>query len=413
MGKLFEKQLRSLLGKPREKKQVLQDGDGLGARLTPSGKIRWQFRYKINGKNKSFDYGYYPDISLQRARELCRESRSHFAEGRDPKSQWELGRTKTLEPVTVQDALEYWLVEYAEHKRANALKHRQQFARHIYPYIGNLPLEQTETRHWLECFDRIRKGYDGKRKPAPVAAGYVFQNAKQALRFCRARHYAESRALDDLIITDVGSKQNKGERVLTDKELISLLEAIQPESKPFCLPYYLKLIKLLLVFGSRTQEVRLSTWDEWDFDEGLWTVPTSHSKCRNKIIRPIPPALQPWLLELKAANTKNNYVLAELKKDATVSVFGGSVWERLGHKEKWTLHDIRRTVDTKMNDYGLAQPYVIEQLLGHVPSGVMAIYNRSQYLPEKREALDKWVEKLESLVYRSENILLFSKVKNG
>ncbi len=298
-------------------------------------------------------------------------------------------------------------MEYAEHKRANALKHRQQFARHIYPYIGNLPLEQTETRHWLECSDRIRKGYDGKRKPAAVAAGYVFQNDKQALRFCRARHYAESRALDDLIITDVGSKQNKGERVLTDKELISLLEAIQSESKPFCLPYYLKLIKLLLVFGSRTQEVRLSRWDEWDFDEGLWTVPTSHSKCCNKIIRLIPPALQPWLLELKAANTQNNYVLAELKKDATVSVFGGSVWKRLGHKEKWTLHDIRRTVDTKMNDYGLAQPYVIEQLLGHVPSGVMAIYNRSQYLPEKREALDRWVERLSLLREEADNVILF------
>lgn len=396
-----------MLGKLREKKQVLQDGDGLGARLTPSGKIRWQFRYKIKGKNKSFDYGYYPDISLQRARELCRESRSHLAEGKDPKSQWELGRTKTLEPVTVQDALEYWLVEYAETKRANAATHRQQFARHIYPYIGNLPLELTKTRHWLECFDRIRKGCDGKRKPAPVAAGYVFQNAKQALRFCRARHYAESRVLDDLIITDVGSKQDERDRVLTDKELISLLEAIQPEAKRFCLPYYVKLIKLLLVFGSRTQEIRLSKWDEWDFDEGLWTVPVSHSKCRNKIIRPIPPALYSWLQQLKTENTNNDYVLGELKTVEAVSSTGSKIWKRLGHKELWTLHDIRRTFDTKMNDYGIAPPHIIEQLLGHKFNGVMAIYNLSQYLPEKREALDKWVERLEVLVSKADSVCMF------
>lgn len=42
-------------------------------------------------------------------------------------------------------------------------------------------------------------------------------------------------------------------------------------------------------------------------------------------------------------------------------------------------------------------PHVVEQLLGHTLGGVLAIYNRSQYLPEKLDALNKWVEKLSDL----------------
>ncbi|HIF9506439.1 TPA: hypothetical protein ACX6SZ_002842 [Photobacterium damselae] len=51
-----------------------------------------------------------------------------------------------------------------------------------------------------------------------------------------------------------------------------------------------------------------------------------------------------------------------------------------------------------MNDYELAQPYVIEQLLGYKPSGIMAIYNGSKYLPEKSGVLDNWLERLDLLV---------------
>jgi hypothetical protein len=38
-----------------------------------------------------------------------------------------------------------------------------------------------------------------------------------------------------------------------------------------------------------------------------------------------------------------------------------------------------------MNNMGIA-PHVVEQLLGHSMPGVMAIYNRSLYLPEKLDA---------------------------
>ncbi|MGL6123839.1 MAG: integrase arm-type DNA-binding domain-containing protein, partial [Shewanella sp.] len=184
---LYETSLRALNGKSQTKIQELTDGRGLGVRVSKEGKIRFQYRYKLQGQSKRMDLGNYPDLSLSKARDVAEECRTWLAEGHDPKIKRSMGREKSLAPVTVMQALNYWIEEYAKDHRVNVDKTILQFSRHIYPYIGHFPLEQTETRHWIECFDRIRRGINGKQRPAPVAAGQILQNAKQALRFCRVR----------------------------------------------------------------------------------------------------------------------------------------------------------------------------------------------------------------------------------
>lgn len=405
MAKLYDKHLKVVLNKKHEKQFTLTDGEGLGARVSAHGKVRWQFRYKIDNKNKRTDLGDYPDLSLLKAREAAQQCRAWLAEGFDPKQKRSLKRDQTLRPVSIKEALEYWLLEYAEDNRSNVDKHREQFEKHLYLYIGHLPLEQTETRHWIECFDRIRKGIKGKQRAAPVAAGYVLQNAKQALRFCRVRRYAISRVLDDLMVGDVGKKQTKRDRVLKPKEFVDIWMSTNTTK---LMPYYAKLIRLLIIFGSRTQEVRLSRWKEWDFSEGLWTVPKEHSKTGEIIIRPIPEALVPWLLELKSSADKEERMLGEDKAPQAVSQYGRHLWKKLGHDEKWTLHDLRRTFATRLNELGVA-PHVVEQLLAHSLGGVMSIYNHSQYLPEKKAALDMWLDRLDLLANPIDNVLLINR----
>ncbi|HCG6384418.1 tyrosine-type recombinase/integrase [Vibrio alginolyticus] len=408
MGKLYDKHLKSAVGKNHSEAFVLTDGNGLSARVSVKGKVRWQYRYKIDGQNKRMDLGDYPALSLVKARDAAEQCREWLADGFDPKQKRSLEREEKLHPVTVQEALEYWLVGYAEENRANSSKHRSQFERHIYPYIGRLPLEQTETRHWVECFDRIRKGISGKQRPAPVAAGYVLQNAKQALRFCRVRRFATSRVLDDLMISDVGTKQRKKDRVLSVKELVDVWRLTEGTR---LLPYYAHLVRLLIIFGARSQEVRLSTWSEWDFSEMLWTVPKSNSKTGDRIVRPIPEYLKDWLVNLQKGAKPEDYILGELKSPETVSQHGRLLWKRLEHKESWTLHDLRRTLATRMNDLGVA-PHIVEQLLGHSLGGVMAIYNRSQYLPEKRAALDMWLEHLEAMICPTDNVMSIANARS-
>ncbi|MBJ6930698.1 integrase, partial [Vibrio cholerae] len=82
-----------------------------------------------------------------------------------------------------------------------------------------------------------------------------------------------------------------------------------------------------VVFGARTQEVRLSKWKEWDFEALIWTVPKEHSKTDEKIIRPIPDELVPWLLQLKEDSDKETLILGEEKSPETVSQQGRFFWQ--------------------------------------------------------------------------------------
>ena len=80
----------------------------------------------------------------------------------------------------------------------------------------------------------------------------------------------------------------------------------------------------------------------------------------------------------------------------------------LGHAPSaWRLHDIRRTVATRLAELGV-QPHVIEAILNHVSghkAGIAGVYNRASYANEKRQALDLWGEHVAAVVEgRTSNI---------
>lgn len=402
-NKLSDASLRKMLGRESPGDSFYADGDGLSVKVSRVGILTWYFTFRIGGRESTsqrIKLGNYPDLSLKAAREKREQCRSWLAEGKNPKHQLSVTTKETLKPVTVKEAMDYWIREYAIHKRANVDKHTEQLKKHIFPYIGDYPLSMCETRHWLECFARVRN-------EAPVAAGYLLQMCKQALKFCRVHRYAVSNVLDDLTIDDVGRKQNKRDREHSRQELTDIWQ--ECSGKKFK-PYYSSLLRLLVVFGCRTQELRLSRVTEWDLKDWIWTVPKEHSKGGEKILRPIPEAIRPFITGLIEQHKDSGLLLGEVKKPEAVSQWGRGVYKRLGHSEPWTLHDLRRTFSTTLNNMGIA-PHVVEQLLGHTLGGVMAVYNRSQYLPEKLDALNKWMERLDIISENHENIIFMKVAK--
>ncbi len=79
-------------------------------------------------------------------------------------------------------------------------------------------------------------------------------------------------------------------------------------------PYYASLLRLLVVFGCRSQEVRLSTRKEWDLKDWIWIVPKEHSKGGEKIIRPIPEGIRPFVEDLYKEHSHSGLLLGEVKK---------------------------------------------------------------------------------------------------
>ena len=55
--------------------------------------------------------------------------------------------------------------------------------------------------------------------------------------------------------------------------------------------------------------------------------------------------------------------------------------------QKFTPHDSRRTISTRLSEKGVL-PHVTEKMLGHVMQGVMAVYNKHDWLTEQREAYE-------------------------
>ncbi|HDK7106691.1 TPA: site-specific integrase [Klebsiella pneumoniae] len=397
-NKLSDTSLRKMIGRESPGDSFYADGDGLSVKVSKVGIMTWYFTYRVGGRSTApqrIKLGNYPDLSIKAAREKREQCRAWLAEGKNPKHQLMITTQESLKPVTVREALDYWIREYATHKRANVEKHVEQLNKHIYPYIGEYPLSMCETRHWLECFSRVRAD-------APVAVGYLLQMCKQALKFCRVHRYATSNALNDLTVDDVGKKQEKRDREHSRQELSDIWrESTGLKFKP----YYAALLHLLVAFGCRTQELRLSRPSEWDLKEWIWTVPKEHSKGGNKILRPIPDVLRPFVKELIEQNRDTGLLLGCIKKPEAVSQWGRGIYQRLGHVEPWTLHDLRRTFSTTLNNMGIA-PHVVEQLLGHTLGGVMAVYNRSQYLPEKLDALNKWMERLDLISDVHDNVTI-------
>ncbi|HEC9485858.1 TPA: site-specific integrase [Salmonella enterica subsp. enterica serovar Orientalis] len=396
INKLSDKKLRSLLGTSRDAPAMFADGGGLSVRASRQGKLSWVFSYRLGGRDSSLErltLGKYPDMPLKMAREKRDQCRQWLAEGLNPKIEAELSAEETLKPVTVRDALEYWLTNYARKKRSDEELIRAQFCKHIYPRIGHYPLARCETRHWVTCFDQISE-------KQPKTAGRMLQNSKQALRFCKVRRYASSDALAFLTVQDVGESFGRRDRVLSVNELADLWRftySTRPRD------YYPRLLKILILFGCRTMEARLSRWSEWDFSLWLWTVPKEHSKTREKIVRPIPEGIRQWLEDLKRETGKTGFLLGEERTRQAVSLKGRRLYKTFNHGEHWTLHDLRRTFSTGLNDAGIAL-HIVELLLGHALPGVMAIYNKSLYIPEKLNALNIWFDKLEVISGNHNNV---------
>jgi integrase len=66
----------------------------------------------------------------------------------------------------------------------------------------------------------------------------------------------------------------------------------------------------------------------------------------------------------------------------------------------WTLHDLRRTVVSGMARLGVA-PHVADKILNHQSgtiSGVAAVYQRHEFMKERKQALETWGEHIQTLL---------------
>nr|WP_286410645.1 Arm DNA-binding domain-containing protein [Acinetobacter pseudolwoffii] len=87
---------------------MVTDRDGLSVRITPKGKIVFQYRYRFGGKAKRLDLGTYPLLTLKDARVQVHKYKAELDQGKDPMQLKLKGESDYLKQLTVKDICDLW-----------------------------------------------------------------------------------------------------------------------------------------------------------------------------------------------------------------------------------------------------------------------------------------------------------------
>jgi integrase len=191
-------------------------------------------------------------------------------------------------------------------------------------------------------------------------------------------------------------KEAPRDRLLDDDELVRFWAACDTIGLPFG-----PLFQLLLLTGQRRDEVGGMRRSELDLEKRKWTVPGERTK-NGKVHSVHLSDLAIEIIE-RLPQIGDSDLLFTTNETTPVSGFSKAK-DRLdtlmGDPPEWILHDLRRTATSGMARLGIA-PHVVDKILNHTAGtirGVAAVYNRYQFEPERKVALEAWARFVESLV---------------
>lgn len=391
---LNDTKLRKIVGKPYDGPTELPDANGLSVRVSPKGLVSFQYRYRFAGKLQRMKIGTYGTMSLKEARDAVEVCRQHLSEGREPSVQRKMAMSEKIQAPSVSDCISEWLESPQAKKLVKYDYWIRMFDLHVTPYVGRMTVDEMQIAHWESVFKRMREN------GAPVMAGMMLVKMKQIFNYSLRRNRIIRNVLTPLSVVDVGDPIRTIDRFLNDKE-IGLFWLAVDSSK---LAYQNKLfIKLVLLTGCRGIELRMAKKQDFDLDRKTWAIREELSKTRRRFVRGISDAAVTMLREAFDIYPKLGQVFppATIQTDRPMSAgvllsMADQVGRVMGVTD-WAMHDLRRTVKTKMAELGIA-PHVSEKILGHKMAGMLAVYDHHDYIREQIEAADLWASKIQTCV---------------
>jgi integrase len=391
---LTDTKLRKSLGKRREKVEVLSDTNGLNVRLSIAGAVTFFYRYRWENKPAQISIGEYPSISLSSARERRQQFRKWITEGFDPRQQVKLEKKEKSDALTVDEAYCYWEEYYCKPEGLIKIaENRKSYIKHIKPARGDSIVDQTTKSNWLSVFDSMGRS---------VISGEMLSLMKRAFRFCSNRGVINTNPIETLRRSDVGTSPAHQDRKLSDSEIKIVWDSLDtmPQSQQV-------IVRFLLLTGCRTAEIRKAKWSWFDFENKTWTVPAKEYKTGKTVRRALSAAVISMMKEKQKLSGTTHVITplhSRIKADKPlyqpqVADYAYQITKKTG-MNSWSLHDLRRTVATRLSELG-APPHVIEKLLGHQMGGVMARYNLHDYLDDQHYWLMVWHCHLEKVLGRS------------
>ncbi len=379
---LINRTLNAISNKEYSGASELNDGGGLIAKISPKGRITFQYRCRFNGENKRYKIGRYPCVSLKQARQIHQRMMELKDAGRNP----QIAVTGETDFITLANCIDFWREEKVKYQKPGTQDIYASFSKnYYYPAFHDMNVETISAREWMSWFDGIAK-------TSPKTAQAAFSKLRACLNFCKSKFLIDGTNIEKIRQRDVGTSADEGTRVLSVNELAEIWIAIE-RSRAGTSTKNLHLLTIL--WGNRLSELRLAQKIHFDMKNDIWIVPAENTKMGNVIRRPITKQIKPLLLRLM--NIYDDYLFpgASLHRPITISAANRYI-RRLRDTlalPHWRTHDFRRSISTICSEQG-AMPHVTERMLGHELVGVMRVYNKHDWIVEQQIAYETFGDAL-------------------
>jgi len=403
MGQLTAKEVASKIR--TNKPGRFSDGEGLYLVIPKSGQPYWMLRYTSNKKRKEMTLGKTTDLTLANARVEATLAKQQHRQGIDPLLAKK--RTKEAAIQTIDELFEDW------HKgNIKRLKHpkipERIYRKEVAPHIGGARADSINAKDIREILHKIANS--GR----PSIANDTLMYCKQLFNHGIKLDVIGANPASAFSVNDAGGVEKSKDRALSLQELALFFKTARNNSDSFTRENYLA-CALLVSLGVRKSELTESKWLEFDLENNIWELPNERSKSGQGMTIPLSSVVIEWLNELKIRACGSEYLFpnrraskspfmgADTLNRAITKLFGHEAGRKkqppnkMGDVPHFTVHDLRRTCRTLLAAQG-TPGHVAERCLNHKLKGVEGIYDRHDYLEERREALRILSEKLCPLV---------------
>ncbi len=288
MGKLNPKQVENLI-----EPGTYEDGDGLRLVVKPTGRKSWLLRFQLAGRRREMGLGSFPEVTLKKARQDASNKRSQLSDGVDPLAARDIERAAQREAQRTSEAkqlkFETLAKEYCEaHGGTWSDKWRKGWLRKLelyaFDHIGKLSAEEIGTSQVLKVLQPI---WTSKTRTADELRGQIEQilDAAKARSLRLGENPARWRGhLENLLSRAEKKKARKREHfeALRWQDVPALMARLSANSTPASLA-----TQLLIMTSARAHMVRFARWDEFNLEEGTWSLPDERMKMRIAFVIPL------------------------------------------------------------------------------------------------------------------------------
>lgn len=387
---------------PAGKKDALYFDDelpGFGVRVSSGGGKTYLCQYRTSAGVRRMAIGKCSVVSLDAARKAARAILGKAASGHDPvsdrRAKEKVARQKKVEDEFTLDALiTAWASDRHESRRASYLKIATAALRTHLQGLLLTPAAQVTVDDAIAALGHV-KALKMNKENKGVAANRLLSYARACFGWGVRRQDGQFKALAVNPFGDIERpvREKSRDRVLSDTELGAIWRAADRVDWPAG-----QFARLLMLTLARRDEVASMRWSELSADGTTWTLPADRAKNGKAHVVHLSEPARAILTNLPRFGA-SDFVFTTTGS-SPISGFSGfkktidrAIAADLGMGiADWRFHDFRRAGVTWLADAGFP-PHVADRLLNHTAgaiSGVAKVYQRGEFLKERKAALDAW-----------------------